>query len=81
MQNPGIIILMSKVENIEDHMTYSCKCGSVHFNLLKSELIECSNCSERFGLWSQTNDLKVIIEQACDDINSAQITKYKSKNT
>jgi hypothetical protein len=35
---------MSNVENLEDHMAYACKCGSVHFNLLKSSFIECSGC-------------------------------------
>jgi hypothetical protein len=35
---------MSNVENLEDHMAYACKCGSVHFNLLKSSFIECSSC-------------------------------------
>jgi len=37
----------SMIENIDDHKAYSCGCGSVHFNLLKSGNIECSGCGER----------------------------------
>lgn len=42
---------MNTILNIEDHFAFSCECGCVQFYLLKSSLIECSNCGERFGLW------------------------------
>lgn len=38
---------MSNVENLQDHMAYSCKCGCVDFNLLKSGGIECAYCGEK----------------------------------
>ena len=37
----------SNIEYIDDHAAYACKCGNVHFNLLKSGNIECSGCGER----------------------------------
>lgn len=33
------------MENIENHMAYTCKCGGVNFALLKSGAIECNKCS------------------------------------
>lgn len=33
------------VENIENHMAYTCTCGGVNFVLLKSGGIECNKCS------------------------------------
>lgn len=33
------------IENIENHMAYTCKCGGVNFVLLKSGGIECNKCS------------------------------------
>jgi len=33
------------IENIENHMAYTCKCGGVNFALLKSGAIECNKCS------------------------------------
>lgn len=39
---------MSNVENLEDHMAYTClDCGSAAFNLLKSGAIECDWCGEK----------------------------------
>jgi len=38
---------MSNVENLEDHMAFSCECGCVRFNLLKSGGIECDDCGEK----------------------------------
>jgi len=32
------------IENIENHMAHTCKCGSVNFALLKSSAIECNKC-------------------------------------
>ena len=40
---------MSNVENLQDHMAYSCKCGCVDFNLLKSGGIECAYCGEKLS--------------------------------
>ena len=34
------------VENVENHMAHTCKCGSVNFALLKSGAIECNKCSD-----------------------------------
>ena len=42
---------MSNVSNIGDMMALSCDCGSVHYNLLKSNRIECASCGNRFGNW------------------------------
>ena len=39
------------VEYIDDHKALRCDCGCVHFNLLKSGFIECSECQSRFGHW------------------------------
>lgn len=33
------------IENIENHMAYTCKCGGVNFALLKYGAIECNKCS------------------------------------
>lgn len=33
------------IENIENHMAYTCKCGGVNFALLKSGAIECNKCN------------------------------------
>lgn len=35
---------MTNVTNINDHLAFSCGCGSVKFSLLKSGGIECSSC-------------------------------------
>ena len=40
-------------ENIYDHQAFTCECGSVNFNLLRSNIIECSSCQSRFGYWSE----------------------------
>jgi hypothetical protein len=42
-----------EIPNIENHIAYVCKCGCVEFNLLKSQLIECSECQVRFGYWTK----------------------------
>ena len=31
----------------------ACDCGSVHFNLLKSGIIECAGCQQQFGQWCE----------------------------
>ena len=51
---------MNKIENLEDHMAFSCQCGCVRFNLLKSGGIECDDCGEKImdTTWGQA------IEQA-----------------
>jgi len=33
------------IENIENHIAYTCKCGGVNFAMLKSGGIECNKCS------------------------------------
>jgi len=33
------------IENIENHMAYTCQCGGVNFALLKSGAIECNKCN------------------------------------
>jgi hypothetical protein len=35
---------MAGIYNIEDHQCWSCDCGSVKFNLLRSSKIECAAC-------------------------------------
>lgn len=43
-----------KVEDIGDHMAFTCACGSVHFCLLKSGRIECSSCQQQINAtWQQ----------------------------
>jgi len=39
----------SSVERIDEHMAYSCDCGSVNFALLKSGGIECNHCGKLTG--------------------------------
>lgn len=41
---------MSNVESINDHMAYICECGSAHFCILKSGLMECAGCLTRFDM-------------------------------
>ena len=44
---------MSNVHNILNDMAFSCDCGGVNFNLLKSSLVECSGCQKKMSLvWS-----------------------------
>jgi len=44
---------MSNVENLSDHMAYTCSCGSVNFCLLRSGLVECNKCQARPAMtWS-----------------------------
>jgi len=40
---------MTDVANLQDHMAYSCQCGCVDFNLLKSGNIECAFCGEKIS--------------------------------
>lgn len=35
------------IENIGDHKTFTCDCGCVSFNLLRSGFIECAGCGKR----------------------------------
>jgi hypothetical protein len=44
---------MGNLERIDDHYAFACDCGSVHFNLLKSGVMECAGCHARFGEWEQ----------------------------
>jgi hypothetical protein len=46
-------INVAELHNIDDHKAYVCDCGCVEFNLLKSHLIECSDCQLRFGYWNK----------------------------
>ena len=48
---------MSEVERLDDYMARACSCGSVRFNLLRSKSIECAGCGERFGSWSEIDNL------------------------
>ena len=41
------------IENINDHMAFTCDCGAVYFNLLRSGLIECYMCRKQFGHWGE----------------------------
>ena len=41
---------MTTVENIGDHLAYTCQCGSVTFCLLRSGNVECNKCQDRPGL-------------------------------
>lgn len=38
------------IHNLDDHRAFTCDCGSVHFHLLKSDLIECAGCQKRHPL-------------------------------
>jgi hypothetical protein len=38
------------VHKWDDHFAFTCECGSVAFNLLKSDLIECAGCQKRHPL-------------------------------
>jgi hypothetical protein len=44
-----------KKYDIYDHMAFSCECGCVRFNLLRSGFIECAECNkkQRDINWSQ----------------------------
>jgi len=46
-----------RVEEIGDHMALACSCGSVKFNLLRTEKIECAGCGIVLGdtFWSCKN--------------------------
>jgi hypothetical protein len=55
---------MTDVANLQDHMAYSCQCGCVHFNLLKSGNIECVLCGKKitdseWGLMPEINQKPV----------------------
>jgi len=53
------------VENIYNHIAYKCECGCVHFNLLRSNSIECADCQKVFGRWSE--NVKTIAKIGCAD--------------
>ena len=38
--------IMSKVEDINNHMAWTCNCGCCRFNLIRSGKIECDECGE-----------------------------------
>lgn len=41
------------IEQIDNHRAKACeRCGSVNFALLKSRLIECNQCGEPAGSWT-----------------------------
>lgn len=45
---------MTEFINLHDHMAFTCECGSVRFNLLRSGGIECAGCCKRIDAsWSQ----------------------------
>ncbi len=55
---------MTHVANLQDHMAYSCQCGCVDFNLLKSGNIECVLCGKKitdsaWGLMVEINQKPV----------------------
>lgn len=55
---------MSNIENINDHMAYACKCGSVRFALLRSGGIECHDCADKLNAyWAEEAEM----EQYPDD--------------
>jgi len=37
---------MSKVEDINNHMAWTCDCGCCRFNLIRSGKIECDECGK-----------------------------------
>ena len=41
---------MNTVENIGDHLAYTCQCGGVNFCLLRSGNVECNKCQDRPGM-------------------------------
>ena len=47
----------SNIHDIENEMAFSCECGSVKFNLLKSGVIECDGCQQKQIRinWSEEN--------------------------
>jgi len=76
---------MSDVIDIDHHRALACdRCGSVHYNLLKSKTIECSSCGHRIGRWSATPEeeakmlpLKALrfanLEQARMELDKAEL--------
>ena len=57
---------MVDLYDIDDHMAFSCQCGCVRFNLLRSGNIECSDCGEKQTniKWGEIMDLNKEIEPA-----------------
>ena len=55
---------MADLYDIDDHMAFSCQCGCVRFNLLRSGSIECSDCGEKQTniKWGEIMDLNKEIE-------------------
>ena len=46
------------IEQIDNHRAKACwKCGSVNFALLKSRLVECNQCGEPAGSWTDAQPL------------------------
>lgn len=45
--------MSDNITDIYEHQAKACECGSVHFVLLRNGMIECSQCRERFGAWSE----------------------------
>ncbi len=56
---------MADLYDIDDHMAFSCPCGCVRFNLLRSGKVECSDCGEKQTKikWGEIMDLNKEIEQ------------------
>lgn len=46
------------IEQIDNHRAKACeKCGGVNFALLKSRLVECNQCGEPAGSWTDAQPL------------------------
>ena len=67
---------MSDVIYIGAHMAYMCDCGSVHYNLLRSGKIECSNCQKINNNWC-TDAEKMLIEDALAHIVICKVCHKK----
>tara|TARA_R110002033_G_scaffold170862_2_gene214560 strand:+ start:5107 stop:5397 length:291 start_codon:yes stop_codon:yes gene_type:complete len=53
------------IEQIDNHRAKACwKCGSVNFALLKSRLVECNQCGEPAGSWTDAQPTKELKRNA-----------------
>lgn len=56
------------IEQIDNHRAKACeKCGSVNFALLKSRLIECNQCGEPVGAWTDAQPDKKVAGHGSDE--------------
>lgn len=54
--NEAAADVSTPIYHLTDHYAYTCDCGSVHFNLLKSRKIECSGCGTIMSAtWKNTS--------------------------